>query len=303
MTAVINQLTEMVIMIIVGYICAKVGLTGAEFNRHTSKVLTNVLLPATILKAMTGLGGEASNSELLYVIFLFFLMMGIPGLIGILLSRLLSIEKSERGILVGVVMYMNISFVGFPLVETYYGAEGMFYGCLSCVPMNILMFSVGVAGISGNAKDGLSLKQMMNLPLLSTVLGIIIMVFHIQLPSVVSSAINSVAGATIPISMIILGSSLAAIPTKEALGDTKIYIVALARLLLCPIATNLLLRLFVDNQMLIGVVTILASTPVAVLMTPLCLQYGKSDAIPSKSIFISTVLSVITMPTIIWFLL
>ena len=303
MTAVINKLTEMVIMIMIGYFCAKVDLTGPEFNRHTSKVLTNVLLPATILKAMTGLGGEISNGELVYVIFLFFIMMGLAGLVGLLLARVLPIDKSDRGILVGLVMYMNISFVGFPLVESYYGPQGMLYACLSCVPMNLLMFSVGVAGISGNSRDALSLRKILNVPMISTILGVVIMVLKVPIPTVIASTVGSVANATVPISMIILGSSLAAIPTKSALGDAKIYVIAAARLLICPILTNLILRLFVANEMLIGVVTILASTPVAVLMTPLCVQYGKSDALPSKSIFISTVLSVLTMPAVIWLLL
>lgn len=303
MSAVISKLTEMVIMIIIGYICAKVNLTGPEFNQHTSKVLTNVLLPATILKAMSGLGGEITNKELVYVIFLFFLMMGLAGAVGILISRVLSIDQSDRGILIGLVMYMNISFVGFPLVETYYGAQGMLFACLSCVPMNLLMFSVGVAGISGNSRDAVNLKKILNVPMISTLLGIVIMVLKLQIPSLLYGTINSVANATVPISMIILGSSLAAIPAAEALGDVKIYIIAAARLLMCPILTNLLLRLFVDNQILIGAVTILASTPVAVLMTPLCVQYGKSDALSSKSIFISTVLSVFTMPAVIWLLL
>ena len=303
MSAVISKLTEMVIMIIIGYICAKVNLTGPEFNQHTSKVLTNVLLPATILKAMSGLGGEITNKELVYVIFLFFLMMGLAGAVGILISRVLSIDQSDRGILIGLVMYMNISFVGFPLVETYYGAQGMLFACLSCVPMNLLMFSVGVAGISGNSRDAVNLKKILNVPMISTLLGIVIMVLKLQIPSLLYGTINSVANATVPISMIILGSSLAAIPAAEALGDVKIYIIAAARLLMCPILTKLLLRLFVDNQILIGAVTILASTPVAVLMTPLCVQYGKSDALSSKSIFISTVLSVFTMPAVIWLLL
>ena len=303
MSAVISKLTEMVIMIIIGYICAKVNLTGPEFNQHTSKVLTNVLLPATILKARSGLGGEITNKELVYVIFLFFLMMGLAGAVGILISRVLSIDQSDRGILIGLVMYMNISFVGFPLVETYYGAQGMLFACLSCVPMNLLMFSVGVAGISGNSRDAVNLKKILNVPMISTLLGIVIMVLKLQIPSLLYGTINSVANATVPISMIILGSSLAAIPAAEALGDVKIYIIAAARLLMCPILTNLLLRLFVDNQILIGAVTILASTPVAVLMTPLCVQYGKSDALSSKSIFISTVLSVFTMPAVIWLLL
>ena len=303
MSAVIGKLTEMVIMIIIGYICAKVKLTGPEFNQYTSKVLTNILLPATILKAMTGLGGEITNGELVYIILLFFIMMGIAGLVGVLLSRVLPVDRSERGILIGLIMYMNISFVGFPLVETYYGAQGMLYACLSCVPMNLLMFSVGVAGISGNSRDAINLKKILNIPMISTLLGIVIMILKLELPTAISGTIYSVAGATVPISMIILGSSLAAIPIKEALGDFRIYAIAVARLLICPILTFLLLQLFVDNLILIGAITILSSTPVAVLMTPLCLQYGKSDALSSKSIFISTVLSVFTMPVVIWLLL
>ena len=196
MSAVITKLTEMVIMIIIGYICAKVNLTGPEFNQHTSKVLTNVLLPATILKAMSGLGGEITNKELVYVIFLFFLMMGLAGAVGILISRVLSIDQSDRGILIGLVMYMNISFVGFPLVETYYGAQGMLFACLSCVPMNLLMFSVGVAGISGNSRDAVNLKKILNVPMISTLLGIVIMVLKLQIPSLLYGTINSVANAT-----------------------------------------------------------------------------------------------------------
>jgi len=303
MNAVINKLAEMVIMIMIGYLCAKVKLSGPEFNKHTSAVLTNVLLPATILKSMTGIHSGVNNGEVVYVILLFFLMMGIAGLVGKIVSRVLSLAEDERGIMLCLIMYMNISFVGFPLVETYYGSEGMFYACLSCVPMNILMFSAGVATISGNKSNGINLKQLFNIPLIATIIGVVIMVLNVPIPNVISSTISSLAGATIPVSMIILGSSLAAIPFVSTVSDYRIYIASFARLVICPVATNLLLRLFVDNEMLIGTVTILASTPVAVLMTPLCVQYGKSDELSSKSIFMSTVISIITMPVIIWALL
>lgn len=303
MTPVILKLSEMVLIIIIGYICAKVKIAGPEFNRYASTVLTKVLLPATILKVMIGIDSGAHNNEVLYVIILFFLMMGIAGVVGKLISVILPMPKDERGIMIGVIMYMNISFVGFPLVETYYGAEGMFYAVLSCVPMNLLMFSVGVATISGNKSNGAGLKQVLNIPMLATLLGIVIMVFSIPIPIVVSSTISSIASATIPISMIILGSSLASIPVKSAIGDINVYVAAFARLIVCPVLTFFILRLFLDNEILIGAITILASTPVAVLMTPLCVQYGKSDQLASKSIFISTVLSVFTMPAIIWLLL
>ena len=303
MTAVITKLSEMVLMIIIGFICAKVKISGPEFNRHTSAVLTNVLLPATILKAMTGLNSGADNAEVVYVVFLFFLMMGLAGLIGKLVSVIVPLEEDDRGIMLCVIMYMNISFVGFPLVESYYGSEGMFYACLSCVPMNLLMFSSGVAIISGDKSKGINLKQLLNVPLVATLLGIMLIVLDIRLPSIISSTVQSLANATIPVSMIILGSSLAAIPIVSAFTDLRVYAAVAARLVICPIVTNLLLRLFVCNEMLIGVITILASTPVAVLMTPLCVQYGKKEQLASKSIFITTIISIITMPLIIWGLL
>lgn len=303
MSAVITKLTEMVIMIVLGYICAKLKISGPEFNKHTSTVLTNVLLPATILKSMTGLNNGIDNSEIFYVILLFFLMMGIAGVVGKLVTVVYPFDKDDRGIILCLVMYMNISFVGFPLVESFYGAEGMVYACLSCVPMNLLMFSAGVATISGNKAEGINFKRILNVPLISTILGVAIMMLQIPMPEVVSATIHSLANATIPVSMLILGSSLAAIPVVTAFNDLGVYVTAFSRLIICPVVTYLILSLFVDNEMLIGTVTILASTPVAVLMTPLCVQYGKSDQLSSKNIFISTILSIVTMPIIMWVLL
>ena len=303
MNAVILQLTEMVLMILLGYGCAKVNITGPEFNRFTSPFLTNVLLPATILKSMTGLNITMDSGMLLYVIALFFLMMGVAGCVGKILSVTLKLPAEDRGVMLCVVMYMNISFVGFPLVESYYGSEGMLYACLSCVPMNILMFSAGVSAISGNKNDGLKLKQIFNIPLITTLIGVVFMMLHLELPNFIVKTIDSLAGATVPVSMIILGSSLSAISVKAAFDDLRVYIAVIMRLIVCPICTYLILKLFVKDDVLVGTITILAATPVAVLVTPLCVQHGKNDQLSSKSIFISTLLSIFTMPLLIWFLL
>ena len=303
MNAVILQLTEMVLMILLGYGCAKVNITGPEFNRFTSPFLTNVLLPATILKSMTGLNITMDSGMLFYVIALFFLMMGVAGCVGKFLSVTLKLPAEDRGVMLCVVMYMNISFVGFPLVESYYDSEGMLFACLSCVPMNILMFSAGVSTISGNKNDGLKLKQIFNIPLIATLIGVVFMMLHLELPNFIVKTIDSLAGATVPVSMIILGSSLSAISVKAAFDDLRVYIAVIMRLIVCPICTYLILKLFVKDDVLVGTITILAATPVAVLVTPLCVQHGKNDQLSSKSIFISTLLSIFTMPLLIWFLL
>ena len=104
-------------------------------------------------------------------------------------------------------------------------------------------------------------------------------------------------------SMIIIGTSLGAVSIKDAVTDWRIYVISLIRLIVCPIVVYYLLSLFMSNPTIVGIITIEAATPAAMVLTVLCLQYDRDDSLASKGIFISTVLSMVTIPFIIWLLL
>ena len=65
--------------------------------------------------------------------------------------------------------------------------------------------------------------------------------------------------------------------------------------------TWLVLRPFVSG-VLLGIPVLLAACPSAMVVTALCLQYGRSDAFASKCIFLNTILSAVTIPLLIWLL-
>ena len=106
---------------------------------------------------------------------------------------------------------------------------------------------------------------------------------------------------TMPLSMLIIGTSLGAISVRAALADWRVYAVSAARLLVCPLLTWLVLRPFVGGALL-GIPVLLAACPSAMVVTALCLQYGRSDAFASKCIFLNTILSAVTIPLLIWLL-
>ena len=106
---------------------------------------------------------------------------------------------------------------------------------------------------------------------------------------------------TMPLSMLIIGTSLGAISVRAALTDWRVYAVSAVRLLVCPLLTWLVLRPFVSG-VLLGIPVLLAACPSAMVVTALCLQYERSDAFASKCIFLSTVLSAVTIPLLIWLL-
>ena len=106
---------------------------------------------------------------------------------------------------------------------------------------------------------------------------------------------------TMPLSMLIIGTSLGAISVRATLADWRVYVVSAVRLLVCPLLTWLVLRPFVSGALL-GIPVLLAACPSAMVVTALCLQYDRSDAFASKCIFLSAILSAVTIPLLIWLL-
>ncbi len=302
MTTVIYKVAELMLLVLLGFVCSKIGLTGKEFNKYASPVLANLLIPCTVLKSLLGVQSTVSNGTVFYILALYLVMFGVAYLTGKLLSVTLPAEREDRGVLLCITMYTNVAMVGFPLVEALYGTpEAMLYAGLSVMPFNAIFYSAGMVSLRGEMS--LDLKKILNIPLVTTAIGIFLFVTKIPLPGVVSTAISSVAGATVPMSMIILGTSLGQMPFGDIFRDKRIYVVSFVRLIINPLIVFFILKLFVDDPVIVGVITVLAATPTAVLVPPFCIQFEKNEAMASTGVFMTTLLSALTMPLMIWLLL
>ena len=107
----------------------------------------------------------------------------------------------------------------------------------------------------------------------------------------------------VPMSMLVVGASLGSVSIKESLGNWRVYVVSLVRLIIGPLAVWAVLRPFIHDEMFLGVVVILAACPVAMLATALTIRCGKDEAFASECVFVSTVLSAVTLPLMIYLLL
>ncbi len=85
-------------------------------------------------------------------------------------------------------------------------------------------------------------------------------------------------------------------------GDWRSYAFAPVRLLVAPVLVWAVLRLFITDTVLLGTMTVLAAMPVASFATMLSIQYGGNERIASRTVFVTTVLSVVTIPIVCWLL-
>lgn len=304
MSAVLTQMAILVIIMIVGFICAKLKITGPAFNKAVSPIVMNVLLVATILGSVMGTELTLSIGEVFRLIGYMFLLIIISGIVGAAISKIFRIKGDDAGLVAVMITIMNSVFVAFPVIQSIYGMEGIFYASMSNIPFNMVLFSYGVARVRGGTGEGLrGLTKMFSPPLIATLIAIVIFLAEIPVPTFIAKTCTSLGSATIPMSMLVVGTSLGGIKIKEVFSDWRVYLVAFTRLILCPVIVWLIMGLFITDPMTLNIIVIIASAPVAMVVTVLTIQYDKNEVLSSKGVFISTVFSAITMPFIVWLLL
>ena len=217
-----------------------------------------------------------------------------------LLPRLLRTRGEDAGAMRLTTAFGNVGFVGLPVVAAIFGEEMVFFASLCNIPFNLALYSSSASQLSPEG-GRVRWQDVLNAPVIATLLSIVLLLTHVPVPAVIADTISAVSGVTIPLSMIVIGTSLGAISVRAALTDWRAYAVAAVPLLVCPLLTWAVLRPFVSGDLL-GIPVLLAACPTAMLVTALCLQYDRSDAFASKCIFINTILSAATIPLVIWLL-
>ena len=299
LSVVFAKMAMLVLIMLLGYLCARIGITGPEFNQRVTPLVMNVLLTATILNSVLSVPDFTGRDIVDYVLVLTAATV-LQVVMAWFLPRLLRTRSEDVGATRLVTAFGNVGFVGLPVVAAIFGDEMVFFASLCNIPFNLALYSCSAAQLS---PDGgrVRWQDVLNAPVIATLLSVVLLLSRVHVPGVLADTISSVSGVTIPLSMLVIGTSLGGISVRSVLTDWRVYVVSAVRLLVCPLLTWLVLRPFAAGALL-GISVLMAACPSAMLVTALCLQYGRSDAFASKCIFLSTVLSAVTIPLLIWLL-
>jgi predicted permease len=104
---------------------------------------------------------------------------------------------------------------------------------------------------------------------------------------------------TTPLSMFIIGAMLADVKLKDMFNDFPVYYANFIKLIAAPIIVYFALRLLGAEKTLLYICVILASMPTASLIGVLAERYNVNKEIASKCAFLTTILSMITIPAVI----
>ncbi|KAB2331828.1 AEC family transporter [Bacillus mesophilum] len=200
-------------------------------------------------------------------------------------------------------IFMNQGNYGAPIVLFAFGAAGFDYAVIMMVFQSFLMNTVGLFFASLGGEEGASIKEslrrMVRMPVLhGAVLGVVLQLTGVSIPVNFMDAISLVADASIPTVMLILGMQLAVISRKRV-AYRFVSIVTVIRMVISPVIAIIAVHFMPIPDLLKHVFIIQAAMPSAANTTMLAVQFNTEPDLVSFTTFITTILSIISIPLIL----
>jgi len=308
----IDRISVLFILMAVGFLLGKVKILTKEGNKTLSKLVLFIAFPGVILSSvLTGEMGVTITDALYFLLMAIFTFV-IAFAVAIIAVRMLGGDKINRGLYILMSVFSNCAFMGLPVVSTVFGAAGIYYVALFSIPFTTLVFSVGILLIAGKKKvaEGEEKKAfkfnpivLLNPTLIAAILSIPLAVSGVKPPNFITESFVLIGSLATPGGMFVIGASLAYVPLKTLFTEWRVVPVALFRLILIPVITWLILRQIITNELMLGVLVVLTSMPIAATASTLSIEYDGNEQLASSGVFLSTALCAITVPLIVYFLL
>lgn len=294
--SVFNQVEILILMMAVGVILRKLNIITDQVNKGLSYILVNVTMPFLIINSFN-FSFSKSMLQKGIMIFLYSLVIHI---FLIILSKItyFKFPQDKKKVMKFATIFSNCGFIGYPIVAGLYGKVGVFYTSIYTIPFNIFLWSYGTLLFTDKNDENIFKKVFLTPPMIALFIGLIMFFFSLKLPNPIIKTAESIGNMTTPLSMFVIGAMLADVKLKEIFSGISVYYVNLIKLIVAPLIVFLFLNALGVQKTVLDICVILTAMPSGTIVGVFAENYGGDKKIASKCAFLSTILSVFTIPLI-----
>ncbi len=300
-TTVIGKVIQLLIILIVGVYVRKREFITRDTVKSLSKLLSNVTNPFMIICSFQ----IAFSSEILLLGGKIFGFSTFVHLLAALVAYFAF--KPQKGSCENAVyefnlIFENCAFMGFPILQSIYGDLGIVYGSFYNTVFNILFWSYGIVVLTRHHSERkISIKKLfLNPGVIATVIGFVLFIFGVKIPSNLYSAMDMVGDLTFPLAMIIIGALIVELDFKKAFRDIKFFVLAFLKLIALPLVVLFACLALGVETTVTYVTVILAAMPSATFGAIFAELYGVDSVNSAKIVCLTTIISLVTIPGIIY---
>jgi predicted permease len=302
---ILGKIIGVFALVFVGFGANKIGWLPLDSGKYISKIVINIAAPCVVVSAMCEQSPDASTPRTFLLISgLGIAQYVIVALLAILICKLMKIPEADKGIYKNFIIFTNNGFMGFPITLVLFGTAGMFYMVVLNCLFNVALFTLGIFNLRSKREPGhsrmdsvkQSLKEILNPLTVSFVVGFLILFLHIPVHVEVKAILDAIGSMMTPLSMMVVGLQLAESRPREIIGNYKLVIMSALRLVVIPGFFFLLLLPFGFDRLLSGTLLLNVLLPCAAMVVVLAEEYGRNAKLAAEGVFLSTLLSMITLP-------
>ena len=296
-----EEIIKLFVIMFMGYAVVKAGLMKSSESKSVSVILVYLVIPCVIIKAFQvdytpdvqkGLFLAIAAAVAVHILFL---------LITIPLKKIFQMDVIEQA----TSIYSNAGILVIPLVQELLGQDYVIYSSAYIAVQLILLWTQGKNMLCEEEK--LEWKKIfLNVNIISIIAGIVLFLFRIKLPAGVQDVLGMMNNMIGPLGMLLAGMAIAEVPLKSIFTKKRNYLSVALRLLLYPVlglflmkAIQIVVNLENSSQILLTVY-LACVTPACASVTSMAQLYDKDAAYASSLYVLTTLLSSVTMPVMVY---
>jgi predicted permease len=302
-SAIAESVFSLFIIILVGVYGSKKNIITPQINKGLTDILIKIALPFMIVSSFIFTYDDTIRTNVLKTFYLSLAAYAIMASISWL--ALLPVKNDKKTILHFANVFVNTGYVGFPVLYSIYGAEGVIYGSIFNMFFVVFLWTYGLVLFKGSLNKQEIKKEilsvMLNPSILAVIIGIFIMISGIKLPAAIFSSIKSIGNITGPLSMFIIGNILSNVKIKNHFRDWTIYYGIALKLVAIPLIIYMFSMLLNDHSKAVNSVIVMTAMPASAMTSILAESFDKEKEFAAIIVSATTLLSLITVPALIQF--
>lgn len=297
------RLGAIALIMLLGFFLGKKKIIDTHTNKAIVNLLLLVFMPASLFAAFPSEYDQQTSSLFVSGLIAGFVVMFAL----IILSRIIFNKYIYKGELrfesQFALIFNNATFLGYPIISSTFGEQGIVPYCGFIIAFNIALFSYGVFLFERKITKKLFIGIITNPNIIAVILGMLIFLSGIKLPDFLTSSVNFTGNATTALSLICIGFMLSHANFKKLIKKWRLIVTAAIQLIIGPLVAYFLLVALHFPQEVIVVCTLIQALPTATSLGLFAAKYGGNDIESSELVTISTTLSIVTMPVMVGILL
>lgn len=300
-SAITESVISLFIIILVGVYGSRKKIITPEINKGLTDILIKIALPFMIVSSFMFTYDDSIKSNVLKTFYYSLGAYVIMAAASYLL--LLPVKDNKKTVLHFANIFVNTGYVGFPVLNSIFGSEGIIYGSIFNMFFVIFLWTYGIILYKGKLEKGYLKKEIINLmfnpSIIAVAAGIVMMVFNIEIKGALLSSIKSIGNITGPISMLIVGVILSNVKIKKHLKDWTIYYGIIIKLIIIPVIIYLISLLLEDSSKAVYSVIIMTAMPASTMTSIFSESFNKEKEFAAIIVSATTLISLITVPVLI----